>query len=417
MAMASLELQNETYRIVFLHSGRKRSYSLKTGSEKDAERMKGSVEDILFRIAQGYMSVPRGVDVVAFLKNGGKPPAAEETLADDISLQKLRDRYIDTHSNGALEPNTLLTIKIHLGHLIETLGARFAVSKLTQPDLQRHIDRRGRAKGLRGKKLSPATLRKEITSFRAVWNWAKNAKLVAGDYPNAGLVFPKSDEKPPFATYDEIETRIARGGLSKAEIRQMWDCLFLTLPEIAQFLDHIQRKARMPWLYPMVCTAAHTGARRSELLRIGIHDVDVNAGTILLHEKKREKQKRTTRRVPLSPSLLEVLKTWIAEHPGGPTLFCQAMDVERSKTRRQAPTPVTRDEAHDHFQRVLAESKWDKLRGWHVLRHSFASNCAAKAVDQRLIDEWMGHQTEEMRKRYRHLMPSTQQAAIRAVFG
>jgi hypothetical protein len=29
----------------------------------------------------------------------------------------------------------------------------------------------------------------------------------------------------------------------------------------------------------------------------------------------------------------------------------------------------------------------------------------------------MGHQTEEMRRRYRHLFPHQQQAAIRLVFG
>jgi integrase len=121
--------------------------------------------------------------------------------------------------------------------------------------------------------------------------------------------------------------------------------------------------------------------------------------------------------VPLSPFLTEVLKTWLADHPGGQQLFCQVGEVPRSKKHRPEPLPITRDEAHDHFQRVLAGSKWDKLRGWHVLRHSFASKCAAKGVDQRLIDEWMGHQTEEMRKRYRHLIPSTQQEAIRAVFG
>jgi hypothetical protein len=62
-------------------------------------------------------------------------------------------------------------------------------------------------------------------------------------------------------------------------------------------------------------------------------------------------------------------------------------------------------------------SKWEKLLGWHVHRQSYASNCAAKGIDQRLIDEWMGHQTEEMRKRYRHLIPSTQKDAIRSVFG
>ena len=38
-------------------------------------------------------------------------------------------------------------------------------------------------------------------------------------------------------------------------------------------------------------------------------------------------------------------------------------------------------------------------------------------VDQRLINEWMGHQTEEMRKRYRHLFPDQQREALESVFG
>jgi hypothetical protein len=37
-------------------------------------------------------------------------------------------------------------------------------------------------------------------------------------------------------------------------------------------------------------------------------------------------------------------------------------------------------------------------------------------VDQRLIDEWAGHSTEEQRRRYRHLYPTTQQEAINRVF-
>src|SRR4051794_13118683 len=117
-----------------------------------------------------------------------------------------------------------------------------------------------------------------------------------------------------------------------------------------------------------------------------------------------------------------VLKDWLARHPGGQELFYQSDVVGRSKKRilttghkgrlatvsvreRPGTLPLTKDEAHDHFQRTLAGSKWEVLRGWHVLRHSFASNLAAKGVDQRIIEEWMGHQTEEMRKRHRHLFP------------
>jgi integrase len=55
------------------------------------------------------------------------------------------------------------------------------------------------------------------------------------------------------------------------------------------------------------------------------------------------------------------------------------------------------------------------LRGFHVFRHSFASNCAAKGIDQRILDAWLGH-TTEIRKRYLHLIPSNESAAIGLVF-
>jgi integrase len=141
--------------------------------------------------------------------------------------------------------------------------------------------------------------------------------------------------------------------------------------------------------------------------------------------------------------LAGVLKDWLALHPGGPHLFCLFGVIGRSKKRsrttghksektrstsmkgrqaavrerdQQPASALSRKEAHDHFKRPLAPSKWEPLKGWHLLRHSFISACASKGIDQRLIDEWTGHNTEEQRRRYRHLYPSTQQAAINLVF-
>ena len=82
-----------------------------------------------------------------------------------------------------------------------------------------------------------------------------------------------------------------------------------------------------------------------------------------------------------------------------------------------AQAALTRNEVHDHFKRVLAKTKWEHLRGLHALRHSFISACASKGVDQRLVQEWSGHMNEATSKRYRHLWPSTQQEAIKRVFG
>ena len=60
------------------------------------------------------------------------------------------------------------------------------------------------------------------------------------------------------------------------------------------------------------------------------------------------------------------------------------------KREQAAQAALTRNEVHDHFKRVLAGTKWERMRGLHTLRHSFISACASKGVDQRLVQEWAG---------------------------
>lgn len=79
--------------------------------------------------------------------------------------------------------------------------------------------------------------------------------------------------------------------------------------------------------------------------------------------------------------------------------------------------PLTEDEAGDHLKRTLAGSEWEVVRGYHAFRHSFISACASRGIDQRLIDAWVGHKSEEQRERYRHLYPSVQADALKSVFG
>jgi site-specific recombinase XerD len=78
---------------------------------------------------------------------------------------------------------------------------------------------------------------------------------------------------------------------------------------------------------------------------------------------------------------------------------------------------LTRNEAHNHLKDTLAgHAKWGKLRGYHVFRHSFISALANKGVDQRIIDDIVGHQTESMRRRYRHLYPEVKASAVVGAF-
>ena len=119
------------------------------------------------------------------------------------------------------------------------------------------MNRRAQKK-YRGKKLSPVTLRKEITTLRAAWNWAVLMNLVKGQYPSKGLVYPKTDEKPSFMTRAEIEWRITPG--TKPEIAdELWHALYLQKNEIDEFLDFVRINASHGWIHPMLCTAVTCG--------------------------------------------------------------------------------------------------------------------------------------------------------------
>lgn len=421
--MASLQKKGENWYCQFLYRGKRHTFTIGKVDRDEAEAKSNQADYLLMRIRQGLLTLPAGVDIVSFLQNDGKTPQSqpglETTGTSDhtLDLGRLRDRYLETHGNGSLEQATLDGIKTHFRHLVATLGEKFPIGRLVMPDLQKHVDRRSKMRGLKKGKLSPATIKKEIISLRTAWNWSVNMQLLSGKFPATGLTYPKFEEKAPFQTREEIERRIKAGGLKKQEIAALWDSLYLTLPEIEEVLNQICETALQPWIYPMCCIAAHTGARRSEMLRALIADVDFSSQSLLLRERKRAKGRATTRRVPLTSQVISILKDWLAVHPGGQYLFTQAATVVRSKTKRTAATAITPDEAHDHFKRALANTRWSVMRGYHVFRHSFISLAASRGIDQRLIDEWVGHQTDEQRRRYRHLYPTTQQTAISLMFG
>jgi len=393
--MASLQQKGESWYCQFLYQQKRRTLTIGKVDEAEAQATAARVDYILMRIRQKLLEVPVGMDIIDFIQQDGKPRAAASTAAPkSTSLSELRASYLATVGNGALEDNTLYTAKIHLQHLGKTLGENFPLNTLGLPDLQRHVDRR-RAK------VAGVTIKKEIDTFRAAWNWALRMDMTQGTFPSAGLVYPKGDDKLPFMTLAEIERRIRAGG----DADELWECLYLTHTEVTELLDHVQQRDISPWIYPAFVLAAHTGARRGEVMRANPADVDLTGAAITIRERKRVKGRRTTRRVPLSARLREALSGWMQEHACSPYLFGRDKQMLSPQATQQG------------FERAVKDSKWQVLRGWHVLRHSFISALASSGVDQRIIDDFVGHQTEEQRRRYRHLYPSTQAEAIRGVFG
>jgi len=143
------------------------------------------------------------------------------------------------------------------------------------------------------------------------------------------------------------------------------------------------------------------GARRSELLRSQVEDFDFVSGMATLREKKRDRGKEFTfRHVPNDPMLRKTMLEWFAVHPGGHLTVCEEPNV-----------PMEPGTAHHHFRWTSTVASGSRsTAGTHCATAS--ARTVLKRPRQRIIDSWMGHQTEDMRRRYRHLFPDHQQRAI-----
>jgi hypothetical protein len=253
--MASIQKKNEAFYCQFLYQGKRYTVTVGKVSKAEAEAFAGKVELLLMRVKQKLIHVPPGVGITDFVQGDGQVRPAEHPALEKLSFSAFRQKHLETARTG-MEANSLATADMHLRHFERTLGAKFPVADLQLADLQRHVHERRRKK-YRRRPLSPVTLKKEAASFRAAWNWGVLNNLVTGPFPAKGLVYPKGDEKPPFMTRPEIERRF--DGLSEAERDELWDCLFMITPKVTDLLDHVKAMSGVPWVYPAVVVAAHTG--------------------------------------------------------------------------------------------------------------------------------------------------------------
>lgn len=405
MAYLELDTASGCYRVRFRFDGRSFKRSARTKHRRHAQALLGQVEETLRLLQLGMAEVPEKVDPGDFIVSGARTrrerlaPSPVRTLADLFRI------YQQELPQGAKEPRTLEGEKLHIKHLLHHLKSGSRVAALSTGDVQRYVELRSKD-AYRGRSTGPDTIRKEISTLRLVWNWAKAQGHVEDPPPVDRLVYSKRDEKPPFLTMSEIR-RIADGGdVTARRVAEMWESLYLTREDVDGLLRHVEQQRSEPFVYPMLVLAAHTGMRRSELVRSETTDMDFDGRTVLVREKKRSRKHALSyRRVPMTGLLERVFRDHFADHgDSGRTLS------------RPGKAPLTEHTATNHFKSVMRGSEWESVRGFHVLRHSFASNAAVEGVDQRLIDEWMGHQTEEMRRRYRHLTPGHQRLAIDTMF-
>ncbi len=149
----------------------------------------------------------------------------------------------------------------------------------------------------------------------------------------------------------------------------------------------------------LLMTCYDAGLRISEAVSLKPGDIDSARMVIRVEQGKGAKD----RYVPLSPRLLEILRTYFRRmRPQGPWLF-PAIKPSRhisAATLQQ----VCRESAH------LAGI--DKRITAHMLRHSFATHLLENGEDIRVIQVLLGHSRIETTARYTAVTPARMAATV-----
>ncbi|MCP4175458.1 MAG: tyrosine-type recombinase/integrase [Fuerstiella sp.] len=413
--MASIQRDaSGNFHIRFRFGGQQFRRSLQTKHRRKAEASASHIEENIRLVNEGRLTLPPGADVTTYLLSDGRLDVPVRVVPV-LRIGQLFERYARSIPRDTLEATSICTVKVHMGHVTRLIGSRTLVNSVTKSELQEYVTARSEEPGRRGC-VSPTTIRKELGTFGALWNWAKTEGYVETDFPRNGLLFPKQTDKLPFQTWEQIARQIRDQELTVFDALPLWECLYLNRTQVEKLLRFVKDNSRHPFVYPMCAIAAYTGARRSEICRSHTSDIDLVGSTFTIRERKRSRAHRTTRTVPISDSLGDALEESLSRNPSSRYAFPEnhrALRLEKSARDRNGMKPF---EASNFLNAVLSGSVWEPLRGWHVFRHSFISNCASSGVDQRFIDAWVGHQTEEQRLRYRHLFPDSQIKAINSVF-
>lgn len=403
--MATLACRNGTFIARFTFNGREYKRLLKTDNEVHAAAALRRIEDTIHWLTIGHKAVPGGVDAGDYIVSGGTlvtPPTVPKPRVV-VTLDEAVAQYQD--NLGHLAESNRSTIGTHLRNFKKVMNRKvqLPLDHINGGDLHAYLQ-------VRLKNRSSSTVSKERETLIQFFRWAERLEFLEESPANDLIPIKSSVDPSSFRTVAEIQAIHARGGLSKQEAWALWDCLYLGSEEIADILALVRERGKWDVSFMLHAIPAYSGMRRGEMLRLKWPDIEFDQNSLVARSRKQSRfLEETIRHIDMHPELRSLLLEWKDKRPRGQYVICHADSLE----------PLNPNDANKRFWQPLRHTNWclssrkNRFKiGFHTYRHSFASNLASRGVDQRIIDAWMGHQTEVMRKRYRHLFPKDRRSAI-----
>lgn len=225
---------------------------------------------------------------------------------------------------------------------------------------------RGYIAWLRTRGLAPASAVRHVNSLRAFWGYLRDESRTQAD-PFVRISIPKLPSRPPRA----LSAQEAQGLLDAAEQQH---CVF------SAFRD----KAILSLLI-------FGGLRRNEIIRLQLHDLDLNAATVTVVSGKGAKG----RLIPLSAGAQDAVRDWVELRPTN----CSHDHLFTSKWG----APLSKNGLMSCLQRALARADI-RAEGvtLHTLRHTFATLMLQGGCDLYSLQQLLGHSRLDTTATYLH---------------
>ena len=135
-----------------------------------------------------------------------------------------------------------------------------------------------------------------------------------------------------------------------------------------------------------------TGIRRIELVQLQLHDVDLSQAHIKVLGKRNKE-----RIVPLLPSVIETVKTYLSERSKLKTILDPSSFFLTNKGAKVYEMLVYRI-ITGYFNSISSKVK----KSPHILRHSFATHLLNNGADLNAVKELLGHSSLAATQVYTH---------------
>ena len=276
-----------------------------------------------------------------------------------------------------------------------------------------------------------------LAGYMAIWNrfkkWAENQKIV--HLHEVTLVHGQNYMADVLASGVTERTY----GAHLKFLRSMFNVLEdqagiaqnpfakLTVPELqtqsreaftAGELKNICAKASGDWKY-MIAIGIFTGLRLTDVVHLKWSDI-TDRITVAPAKVKRRKGSKGKVEIPIHAALARLLDELKAKRGGKPTGDLFPEMVAAYKKSRPSVSKAFCDFLKDDCGITITAEKDDgatrkrraSAKGFHSLRHSFVSLCAASGVPQATTQKLVGHASPAMTQLYSHATAEQERQAI-----